>query len=81
MRLRRSGDINYKERLDSCQKQMALLGKGRIFQPLMFCHFVFSCLANLYFVVFRGKQVLFSENDIVDSAFSQAACVLFLENK
>lgn len=36
MRSKISGDINYKERLDSCQKEMALMeGKREIFQPLM----------------------------------------------
>lgn len=54
---RRSGDINYKERLDSCQEQIALLGKGGIFQPLVFCHFVFSSLVNLLY----WRRVLFSE--------------------
>lgn len=36
LRTTRSGDINYKEGLDSCQEQIALLGKGKIFEPLMF---------------------------------------------
>lgn len=69
MRSIKSGDINYKETLDLRHEQRALLGKGRIFQPLMLCHLVFFMAGKSFVlnasVIFTVKQVFFSEYGIV----------------